>query len=295
MSKEATGIIRRAHPGDIPALQTIWKTAFDDSNEETETFFVSCFEPQMTVVVDCGNGPVAAGYLLPFGSLISVGLNVPCAMIYAVAALNDYRSRGFGTAVVRKLILIGCEEGFKAIVLSPSSDSLFEYYSSRTGFFDCFYVHEKLHKSSSGSGAAISLTQILADEYIQLREQLLLHVPHIAFDESAASYQLLLCSQFGGGIFRVNAKIGVGCVVIEKQSNGEVLIKELLTSLISETDVLSAIATMFPAGGYLVRRPVSVSDSGSETRRFGMLAASSDIFSTIKKNSGAPYYGLAFD
>ena len=295
MNKDIAGTIRPAQQSDIQALQNIWKKSFGDSDEEIEDFFSYYFEPRLTIVADSGTGAVAAGYILPFGNLIYGRLCVPCAMIYAVAALPEYRNRSFGTYVVRDLITKGHQAGFGAIVLSPSSDSLFEYYSSRTDMTDCFYVNEKYFETVPDSGNAVTLSKIAADEYVQVREQLLLNIPHIAFDMRAASYQSLLCRQSGGAIYRAWTPEGVGCAVVEDQSDGNIAIKELLTSRINEADVLSAIASIHPASGYIVRKPVSSAFAESGSRRFGMLAASSGIISASIRKSASPYYGLAFD
>ena len=287
---------RSAMHSDRQALKLLWKRVFLDSDEEIDTFFRFYFEPQMVVVVaDNEDVPVAAGYVLPIGNLLCNELSIPCAMIYSVATHPEYRNHGFGTSVVRDLISIGFSKGFKTVVLSPSRDDLFEYYSSRTLFQDWFYVSERKYKTSPHLGNAVELSSITVNDYYRLREDLLSGIPHIEFDLPCLSYQLLLSRRFGGDLFRVDTPGGIGCAVVEKQSDGAVWVKELLTSNICETVALSAVASMFPANEYLVRSPAFSKNLNSKTRRFGMLASPDNLINIESLKTTSPYYGLAFD
>ena len=297
--------IREARQSDKQELQSIWKTIFGDSDEEVDSFFKHYFSPRLTIVADCADGIKAAGYLLPVGNLACGKFITPCAMIYAVATHPEYRSRGFGAAVVNELISKGYDNGYEAIVLHPSADSLFEYYSSHTEMLDWFYVNEYNFKPPPGHIAGINLTPATVDEYGQLREHLLADVPHIAFDDNALSYQSQLCDYSGGGLYMAEFNGGAACAIIEKQPGKDVLITELLTSNFNETDVLSSVASIFPAAGYFVRRPAAMSDYGSGMLRFGMLAISADVAESANSEfripnskllgTSLPYYGLAFD
>ena len=297
---------RQPKNSEIPDLHHIWKTVFGDSDQDIDEFFKIYFDPKMTVVADTGAGPAASGYIFPVGNICVEGVCVPCAMIYAVATLSEYRSHGLGKAVVNELISIGHAVGFSAVVLHPSEDSLFEYYSARTPLLDWFYVNElMISKRILFSEKKAELTQVTPTEYILLRKNLLSGIPHIELDLRALLYQDLLCRKYGGGLYQAKTSNGSACAIVEKQSDGVVSIKELLTSRINETEVLSAVAAEYPASGYLVRSPSPLSSSPPGKRRFGMLTLDSRIiekdhpvFSTKQFNSSrtnAPYYGPAFD
>ena len=133
--------IRNARASDIPALRHIWTDAF--GSIEDSVFFDRYFDPDMCLAVVRGDEPVAAGYLIPDGNLTVGELRLPCAMIYAVAVLPEYRNNGYGSALTRELISHGTRSGYPAIVLCPSEDSLFEYYSTRTSLRDWFYIYEQ--------------------------------------------------------------------------------------------------------------------------------------------------------
>ena len=299
--------IRTAQPGDRQALQIIWNTVFGDSREEIDAFFDIYADSVVAIVADADTGPAAAGYILPAGSLLYDGASIPCAMIYAVATLPEYRNRGYGAAVVRELISSGYANGFKAIVLCPSSDSMFEYYSGRTDMRDWFYVSEKVLNDVLADDKA-SLMPVTEAEYIEMREFLLAEVPHIALNEQALSHQLSLAGYSGGGLYRADTPAGAGCAVVERQSDGGVWIKELLAADYKAAScALSAITTEYPASSYTVRTPAAHSPTaGVSSRRFGMIAVSPGTVingSTSSRTSDSgqnavhamPYYGLAFD
>jgi hypothetical protein len=216
-------------------------------------------------------------------------------MIYGVAVLPEHRKLGVGSAIVRDLISAGYESGFDTIVLSPADDSLFQYYSSHTGFTDWFYVNEHKLTAISPSENNIGLTRISAVEYNLLRESLLAGVPHISFNDNALSYQDLLNDRSGGGLFKVATAKGIACAVVERQNESTVRIPELISSGCSDTDVLSAIATLFPADEYIFRTPSQGSENSLERRRFGMLSMPAGCKDALHIENIDPWFGLAFD
>ena len=149
LRQDMTVTTRQPKDSEIPDLRRIWKTAFGDSDQEIDEFFKILFDPRMTVVADTGDGPAASGYIFPVGDICIEGVGIPCAMIYAVATLPEHRSHGLGKAIVNKLISIGQIAGFKAIVLHPSEDSMFDYYSSRAPLQDWFFTDEIIYSKDT--------------------------------------------------------------------------------------------------------------------------------------------------
>jgi len=297
-------IIRNPLINELPALRNTWKNIFGSIGEES--FFSHYYDPQLCMIAAIDNIPAAVGYLIPFGNLLYNGESIPCAMIYSIATLPDYRNMGLGSSVVRELIRLGCDTGYPVSVLCPLEDSLFNYYSKRTGFHDWFYINERIIKvedikNNSALQNDLIMTQVIEisiEEYISIRENLLIGTTHIKHDINALKYQSLLCKELGGGFY----KIGNCCAVIECQTNGVVWVKELLTSEIIKDDfdnhrteniVISSIKRAFPADEYIIRTPVKV----NQGRRFGMIAYSEDIKNMLNNTDSpaAPWYGMAFD
>ena len=314
--------LRQPYIAEIPELRKIWSAAF--RSDDDELFFDSCFVPELSLAVICDSAVAAAGYLIPAGHLISGGLSFPCAMIYGVATHPEYRNRGFGESIVKGLIVLGNKAGYPEIVLCPTEDSLFGYYSARSCLRDWFYIWELAISSAPVNGSRNTLTQVTPDEYIRLREDLLSNVPHISFDLRTMMYQESLCRRYGGGFFRYHSPAGAACALIETQSESEIRIKELLAPDICDINdilpcFLAEITAEFPASRYIIRTPVCLNDNQSAIsvkkgyvtqagikhscepppvsipRRFGMLAAPERHNTETKGFNYAPWYGIAFD
>ena len=268
---------------DIPALRGIWKTVFGEVGEKA--FFTHLFNAELCVVAKVEDTPAAMGFLIEAGNIVT---DIPCAMIYAVATLNDHRGLGLGTAVVNELISIARERGFPAVVLCPSDDGLFEYYSKRTDLRDWFFIHEKIYINAPAVSRHIPLQRISADEYCTLRECLLHGKIHVMQSVPLLEYQVKLCDELGGGLFR----IGSSCAVVEKQPSGEVWVKELLVSGNDEANnLVSAVANEFPATKYIIRTPANTKGG----RRFGMIALRDGFNIDMKNSTQSPWYGMALD
>jgi len=288
---------RTSRAEEVPFLRCIWKNTFGSIGEES--FFLHYYKPGLCIIAECNGTPAATGYLIPFGDVLSSDGALRCAMIYSVATLPEYRGKGLGTAVVNSLINLAFGSGYPAVVLCPHNDGLFEYYSKRTGLRDWFFINKQIIKKEHVNTEGALPEEVSANKYHSMRENLLKGTVHIKHDLSTLEYQVLLCGELGGGLFRV----GEGCAVVERQQDGAVWIKELLlpesgvADVKSGTDItnaISSIAKVFPADEYIVRLP-SFFGKGS---RFGMLVLNGSInddFYILNKGSYAPWYGMAFD
>lgn len=282
--------------------------------EGMNAFFKCLFSPEHTIIAESEDEkPAAMGYLVPMGELIGGSAELLCAnalpcvnalrcvMIYSIATLPEHRGRGLGAAVVNKLISTAFESGFSVAVLSPSTDSLFEYYSKHTAMRDWFYAGETgISATSTWTDCGIStatasevksalpVIEVSTAQYGCLRETLLGETAHIKYNASCLEYQKMLCKELGGGFFQV----GSSCAVVEVQANGAVCVKEMLVSRDDdERDVIAAINAAFPSNTYAYRFPTE----NGNGRRFGMLAACDEVTIDLCDFGTAPWYGLAFD
>ncbi|MCL2044974.1 MAG: GNAT family N-acetyltransferase [Oscillospiraceae bacterium] len=290
---------------DIDDLRHIWKTVFADSDELINAFLDIYFSSHSTIITQMDNITAAAGYIIPVGELASRDIKIPCAMIYSMAVLPEFRGKGLGNAVVNELISSGHAAGFPAVVLCPTSDDLFSYYSSRTPLTDFFYVGEKLYTKTFGEEDDSVLEQITSIEYLKLREKALSAVPHIAFDDNSLKYQSYILSQYGGGYYMVDTSGEISCILVERQSEDTVWIKELYGENIKEQSIVNAVAKLYPASSYLIRTVAKKTGTENDLRRFGMLAFDSSTIAITESMDSLlfklesspiyPLYGLAFD
>jgi len=292
--------IRNPRAGEISDLQSIWVSVFGSIG--LDVFFRLLYDPELCVVAEVEGSPAAMGFIIPSGEVVFADENrndtdpVKCAMIYSVATIPKFRGMGLGTSVVNGLIDIAFKHDFTAVVLCPSDDGLFCYYSERTGLRDRFFVKEKTFRRENIGNATDIPVKLSAYEYYLIREKLLKNITHIKQDLYAIEYQSLLCSELGGGLYR----IGDSCAVVERQSDHLVWIKELLAPGVIEknladdtaiSDVVASLAVEFHADEYLVRSPAET----GEGRRFGMIMLSESSFFERKSTFFEPWYGVAFD
>ena len=277
------------HTDDIPELKALWNKVFGKIG--LEAFFSLFFNVKHCQIIRSDNNIAAMGFMLPAGDFVYKKRTFPCAMIYSVATLSQYRGLGFGTDIANSLINTAYDSGYPVVVLCPATDSLFEYYSRNTDFRDYFFVNEQIINSMPDAQTNIIPEQISASEYINLREELLKNVIHIKSSPGIPEYQQSLCRETGGGFYR----IGDSCAAVECQSDGTVHVKELLVHVGSANEALSSIARKFPSEKYVVRTPVNMSSTNTDSRRFGMLTSSDKSILQDSDNTFEAWYGLAFD
>ena len=296
-------LVRNPRMDEVPLLKNLWSSVF--GNIGIDAFFRLFFKPELCVVVEQNGSLAAMGYLIPSGDIKTVpdDMNntnsLKCAMIYSVGTLPEYRSMGLGTIIVNDLIALAGDLNYDMAVLCPSEEGLFEYYSKRTKLHDWFYACERKITEPIPDTPSVLPTEISINEYLTFREKFLTEIMHIRQEEQLFKYQIDLCKELGGGLFR----IGNSCAVVERQSGSKVWIKELLIpgkgnifqhGHLDDDDykiIISSIAHTFPADEYLIRTPAK---SGAG-RRFGMVNLCGNVHEISLNGEFAPWYGMAFD
>lgn len=296
---QSGGILRLAENHDEAMLKTLWKTVFKDSDADISHFFNTWFSPELTVVIDNGNQPVSAAYILPVGNLVFPdGGRINCAMIYAVATKPGLRRCGYGELVTREAARIAVQKGFPAIVLKPGNDGLFGFYLKHTPFKEYFNVFETefLPGELSLSESPYSISPVAPEEYRLLRSKLLQGCTYIDMDEKSLSYLHYLCASTGGGMYALsrNGK-KVGCAAVELEQT-RVSVKELLLDTDCQlADAVSAVSAAFTADKYYVRSPYENHGANtSNLKRFGMMMTSPGR-AEMSVTQGIKWYGPAFD
>jgi GNAT superfamily N-acetyltransferase len=330
MTKKNEIITRSAVPSDAPALRALYQTVFGDDDGETDLFFKTWFEPELAVVADHGDIPVAAAFILPVGELVlpedTYFKKQPgqfgCGMLYAIGTLPEYRGRGFGEAVTRAAAEHAAACGYPAVVLRPAEPSLFEFYASRCGFQPFFEAAETAYTALELKPAEplYTLRSVSPSEYRQQRQACLQGSTYIDMSERSLWYQQQLSATAGGGLYAVydrdripesenpavgcanpavgcaNPAVGcanpaVGCVMVERSGGLVEVMELLLRGEGAAKHAMAAVAAQFPAAQYRVR---TLCD-GSEHRPckpFGMIIPFAGIDSI---GQTAKWYGPAFD
>ncbi len=148
----------------IPALRSLWKEAFGDTDKFLDIFERTAFSPDRCRYVT-QNGEVAAA--LYFFNCSCGGERI--AYLYAVATAEKYRGRGICRALMEDTHRHLKALGYRAAILVPGSRELFEFYK-KMGYEVCSYIGE-IRCLASDDG--IALRQIDASEYAELRRRFL--------------------------------------------------------------------------------------------------------------------------
>lgn len=291
--------IRLSRQGDEADLKHIWKSAFGDADEYINTFFEKMYAPGMATVLELGGKLISAIYNIPMGGIVLPGgERLSCAITYALGTLPQYRGRGYGIAVMKVGIEYSNSLGYICNAQCPAGDSLFPYYNQRVGYLDCFYVREAEVNNTGlppvSSRWTISGAEPL--EYNRFRNEYLAGRFFMEFDDKGINYQAALCSDAGGGMYKLDIDGDFGLACVELLDDGRVFIKELLIPNLRIWDAVALVASRYPAGVYVVRTPsIDGLPLEGKTRRFAMLMP---VEGREENSYGAEmgaYYGFAYD
>jgi len=193
---------RLARSEDNEAIYRIWKECFGDGEEFVSGFFAALGHVVSTLVLEDEKGVFGMGHLLPMGELVTPeGERTPCAVTYALGVSSERRSAGGGELLSRELYALAREKGFLPVIC-PAEESLFGYYREKVGYKTAFFAEEAVFDAEK-NGAEV--TEIDAEEYLELREKILENRAHIAVSEDIMKYQQSLCRASRGGLFKVTA------------------------------------------------------------------------------------------
>lgn len=285
-------VLREPVDNELEGLRVIWESSF--GLDDFDMFMQHYYTPGYCKVVSTGSKIISAGYLVPVGDLVVSGKKYPCAHVYSLATLPEYRGKKFGALVLDALIKCAKKEGFPAIAICPSEDSLFEYYKKNSEFIDWFYVDEQyLEKAPDNCGENIHLKSLSAQEYARKRLELLCEINHMDMNTQAISYQEKLCNFYGGGFFYASFDACSACITVEKQKDGSVHVKELLSAPEHVDDILHAVMKLFPAAQYTVRRPIYDISAAINPRRHAMIHKSNDF--SLEQKTSKSWCGFTFD
>lgn len=149
---------RASEPSDIPALRTLWKQAFGDSEEYLDIFFRTAYAPERSRVV-CREGKIAGGAYWLDCSLGETKL----AYVYAVAIDESCQSQGLGSRLMEDIHRLLTAQGYFGVLLVPGDEGLRRYYQ-RFGYRTV---------SCHGEYHPVPGTRISAERYALLRRSLL--------------------------------------------------------------------------------------------------------------------------
>ena len=157
-------IIKAPQPLHIPALRTLWKDIFGDTDAFLDSFFSTAFSPNRSLCAIIDDQIV--GMLYWFDCTYS-GQKI--AYLYAVATHEAYRGRGICHNLMDATHQLLKEREYAGVILVPVAPHLFDFYKKQ-GYEICTRVS---HLHTNASMETVDLQRIDANTYGTLRKEFL--------------------------------------------------------------------------------------------------------------------------
>ncbi len=243
---------------DVLRLRWLWQEAFGDSDALLDAFFATAFSPDRH---NC---------ILENGAAVSALYWFDCALegqklayLYGIATAKSHRGQGFAHRLIEDTHEKLKQNGYAGAMLVPGSPSLFAFYE-KMGYRTVSSVTEF---SCTWGDAPVSLTQINADRFAQLRKS---YLPKggVVQEGETLCYLQTQARFYAGKAFLLAAAVDRGTLTVQ----------ELLGNPQAAPGILRALN--IPNGQFRIPGP---------DRPFAM-------FFPLQKNCPQPsYFGLALD
>lgn len=241
--------IRIAEPEDLEGVISLWHDVFGDDEE-----FIRVF---LSALACCGYTAAAfQGKEICSITTVIRDLSMedqPCSYLYAVATRNEYRGRHLASRILdfcRKTE----EELGRLVFTAPAEPELFSWYEKT--------IHAKHivscrlnYAETQQETPLLSIEKIDAPSYGILRERILAGHPHVTAGSKYLHLTDILCTYYGGGLYRIGTSIAA--VYPEEEM---LHCQELLTGSDSEDAVVQTILHSFQAHRIKYRIPGSGTD-----------------------------------
>ena len=173
---------RKTDREDIPVLKALWKEAFGDEQQDIDLFFETVYPNAAGFCAEDGGALVSMLFALP-QTMVREEKQRRCAYLYAVATKKDRQGEGLCSALLSYAEKELRKRYFEALLLSPASEDLADFYAER-GFVRQTGAKKVILDCAQPTGQA---TEIGVQDYAGLRETALWDIPHVRYDKLSAS------------------------------------------------------------------------------------------------------------
>lgn len=151
-------------PEQIPALRSLWKEAFGDSDAFLDSFFATGYSPQRCRCTAREGSPAAALYWFD----VFCG-EQKLAYIYAVATAEASQGQGLCRALMEDTAGLLTAQSYHGALLVPQNEGLARMYG-KMGYLPATSIHEEL---CTAVPAHLELEELRPAEYAARRSALL--------------------------------------------------------------------------------------------------------------------------
>lgn len=285
--------LRRAVPEDRQAIMELWQAEFGDEAGFIDDFCAWCGWEQIFLLFEDGapRSMIAAPLVdvtLPGGGAARAGY------LYALTTLGESRGNGFGRMLLNYADFCLQNQKADCAVLVPAEESLFSFFA-RSGFAQAFALREELLDGEELSEFETKgvLRAATPEEYRAVQEKLLAGTPHVVSPVGLLGQQKKLCAASGAELYVLELNHGHGCAAAERQEDGSVLLRELLTPAEDREQALAALHTALKAERYTVRSPLEGAEKCAKP--FGVVKWYDTEKAKAWNGLSCGYLGLALD
>lgn len=251
-------VISSAMNEDVEDLKSLWQACFPDDDAYIDFYFNNCFLPSRVRVIRSEGRVVCMVHVLP-AKLVMASREYDCAYVYAVATLPQERGKGLMSILLENCEDYAKKQGLSALVLVPSTPSLFEFYK-KLGY----KIFTDTYFASSVVSLPIKRTSffsISADQYGEMRKNAPYFRPIFVWDGEMQRYCFdeLGISGYTVEGFECGSKNGA---VVYKLSGKELSVKELIADKDIAYDVLMQKAIDLDAQRVTARLSASLAKIG---------------------------------
>lgn len=246
------GIIRFAKTEDIPALKSLWQSAFGDTPEGTLFYFARRHKNQNMLVYEMEGRPVAMLSMLPV-TLNIAGQQLPGRYVFGVATDEKWRGKGISSQLLDRAHHHMRDMGAKAALLAPAEQSLFAFYEKR-GYQTLFYADTATVRGADLLPYAGQCRDATLDEFASLRDAAFSDSQLYAqWDREALRYILASAKLYGSAVLYARDGDMEGCALVEPMDAGRVRVTDMALKGMMPLHFLAALHHAVRAEEYVLR------------------------------------------
>lgn len=204
-------MIRHATEEDIVQLKSLWNQSFHDPLNYVDFIYREVSRPADTFVYDIG-GELASMMILIPTVFVFKDKGVKTMYIYGAATAQRHRQRGIMTAMLRHAEEYARDLDFALSIIVPGDKYLFDYYRRRgySADFNCRMINIKpgMIKQDLKLEVDLSIDQISAKEFYDIREEALADTPHLRWNATQLEFIFEDLKIYGEHVAHYEGKLG---------------------------------------------------------------------------------------
>lgn len=182
MQMENSFEIRFPLESDYEKLKALWKTSFDDAEENLDFFFENTVSAERVLAVFKEGKPVSALYMLE-SEIIKDEKTYSAYYIYAVCTHPDFRGKGLMKSLFQELFRVAKKRRKDYLFLVPEEEKLFSLYK-KLGFKIGFSYSQNVFFKRDFNNINVKSQKLIYENYRKCIEDSAGNVPVAVLKET---------------------------------------------------------------------------------------------------------------